>query len=130
MRIRRKLLLSGAVSSRNPRYGRIQLGLRLSAGHHHRHGPEPLALLCSKMLRLFSKGRSHLGHTQHSGSPWPHSAPGMDAAATAAHRGGYLALGGIVPAAGMLARSWQAPESPRGCDVRDNLKSPSLCDLA
>lgn len=35
-----------------------------------------------------------------------------------------------MPAAGMLARSWLAPESPWGSDVQDNLKSPSLCDLA
>lgn len=43
---------------------------------------------------------------------------------------GLWVLGGPVPAAGTLARCWPAPECPWGSDVRDNLKSLSLCALA
>lgn len=81
------------MSSSGPWYGRIQPGLQLFAGGGRRHGPEPLALMCGKMLWLFGKGRSHLGHAQHSGSPQPRSATGVDAAAVAARSGGYLGTG-------------------------------------
>lgn len=51
-------------------------------------------------------------------------------AAAAAPGGDVRLLAGTVPAAGMLARCWPAPECPWGSDVQDNLKSLSLCGLA
>lgn len=76
---------------------------------------------------LFGKGLSHLGHTQHSGSPQHRSALRVVAVATtAAHHRVYLGIGRD----GARSRGWLAPWSLWGSDVWDNLKSPSLCDLA
>lgn len=98
--------------------------LWLSSGCDHRQGPKPLAHVCGRILQVFGKGQSHLGHTQHPGlfHSWLLQLVlvGMD----------VWVLGGTVPAAGMLARYWPAPECPWGSDVQDNLKSLSLCDLA
>ena len=71
-------MLSGAVSSRDLRYGRIQPGLRLSAGSGRRHSPEPLALLCGEMLQLF---------WQASVSPGAHPAFWLSAASLCSRRG-------------------------------------------